>query len=764
MTLTDIERTQLANLESQLSRLSTKSRLTPSELTRLNSVSDRLNELRRRDTDTGSPATVTNGNTGQPDVRFFGPNGDAPQAPADNPDSPPVEAPSSELPPATTVTPTEPVVDMAPTAPWTRWLPLTGFPAHDAAIVATDNALTLLNNAAFQVNPEDANGSADAHLGGADGPSQFSNLETTVGAFDTLTTDTAKTTAELREALSVHQDQTIMSLLNKNYGPSLDALDSGSGDDGALSKASTALGDAGADIRSAFAAFREGIVTSRKGIAALWSKNPTTGEWVLDTTAMPVLAGTAELDKVRAAVESNGTHASTLKTALDDWSVPKPGVTDLSLPQSPAAPFPSESPSPSPSGDPSPSPSLGDGPGDTPGEEPSPEQESPQPQQNVTTPASTQTPQMSMPQMTTPSMPDTSGLSNLANTLGNQNPSEPMGTDLSSAHDGPAKPDAAPPLGTEASAVRTPPVAAAADSTAIVTNNSPKPGDPVRPGAIGGDGKLLDKDGDGKMDADAVAPTKENADPDGDGQQNPVHTPLMIDGNERVVETTDPRLNEMMSRLAQASPENPKPILDAATESGMELDGLGNPVSTLDIRPGDVLVGTDRGMYLGAGDVLTESGQVKHLTEVMDYNACQPKAFRLDLPELPSDPESAVTPDTPPAPHGPPPVDSTLASGPAAEPPSHPVSDISANAAGSPLAPEPQTAPEPPAAGAPQAAPSSREAEYAAMNAALDADAAAPVTTEYTGPLVTDDTAAAGSASKGAEQLPADTEYRGPLN
>jgi hypothetical protein len=91
-------------------------------------------------------------------------------------------------------------------------------------------------------------------------------------------------------------------------------------------------------------------------------------------------------------------------------------------------------------------------------------------------------------------------------------------------------------------------------------------------------------------------------------------------------------------------------VLEAAEKTGLEMSDYGAKIDTLAIQPGDVVTGTDTGMYLGHGMVLTESGEIKGLTSVMDFDKSNPGVFRMPLPDLPSSgevlPPEAVASDT----------------------------------------------------------------------------------------------------------------------
>lgn len=322
-----------------------------------------------------------------------------------------------------------------------------------------------------------------------------------------------------------------------------------------------------------------------------------------------------------------------------------------------------------------------------------------------------------MPSMSSPSMPSSSQLPDMSQL----NPDTQLSSD--DPKDKHAVPDAKPDAQPKAPS-QTPDGTAA--THAIAQNAIPKPGDAVRPGQLGADGRPLDKDGDGKMDADAVAPTKENMDPDGDGVPNNFQTMVNADGRELLVSCDDPRLAEMMQRMSEASPDSPMTIMDAADASGLSLNGYGTEIDVLGIKPGDVVTGMDRGLYLGEGNVLTESGEVKSLSDVMDVYNSDPKVHRLELPELPSSSEvipevsqAAAESDTPMAANS--------------ESPTASVEQANAASAPEPAAPvvEPASSvhqePEP---AAPQASPA---AATVPSEPSIPDDAAMPVEVEYEG-------------------------------
>jgi len=179
---------------------------------------------------------------------------------------------------------------------------------------------------------------------------------------------------------------------------------------------------------------------------------------------------------------------------------------------------------------------------------------------------------------------------------------------------------------------RTSPESRVADA-ALPPPTAVHPGDPVRRSQLGADMKPLDKDGDGRMDADAVAPTQRNMDPHHRGKPDAVPTAVMIDGVPHAVSVDDPRLLEMMNTLGAAKPDQPVDVLAAAAQADMPLSGYGHfrddPMSA---KTGDVVTGSKgTGMYLGDGNVLMEDGTVKPLIDVFEFRPPNSGFFHLDL-------------------------------------------------------------------------------------------------------------------------------------
>lgn len=183
---------------------------------------------------------------------------------------------------------------------------------------------------------------------------------------------------------------------------------------------------------------------------------------------------------------------------------------------------------------------------------------------------------------------------------------------------------------------RTSPESRAADA-ALPSPPVPHPGDPVRRGQLGADMKPLDKNGTGRMDADAVAPTQRNMDPQHHGKPDEVPTAVMVGGVPHAVKVDDPRLLEMMNTLGAATPDHPVDVLDAAAQADMPLSGYGHFLDDpMSAKTGDVVTGSKgTGFYMGDGHVLMQDGSVKPLIDVFEFRPPNSGFFHLDMPPLP---------------------------------------------------------------------------------------------------------------------------------
>lgn len=168
-------------------------------------------------------------------------------------------------------------------------------------------------------------------------------------------------------------------------------------------------------------------------------------------------------------------------------------------------------------------------------------------------------------------------------------------------------------------------------------------GSDARPHQLDANGKPVDKNGDGKVDKDAIPLSKKTV-------GKPFELSVPVDGKvEKVAGVTDPRIGEMMLNMADADPNKPVGVLDAAKAAGMPITALGDPIDPAEARVGDAVVGDkESGMYLGDDKVLTSTGEVKALDDVLGADGF---VAEIPLPDLPEDAPEAK-PDAPAAPGG----------------------------------------------------------------------------------------------------------------
>ncbi|MCB9441166.1 MAG: hypothetical protein H6523_13070 [Mycolicibacterium sp.] len=180
------------------------------------------------------------------------------------------------------------------------------------------------------------------------------------------------------------------------------------------------------------------------------------------------------------------------------------------------------------------------------------------------------------------------------------------------------------------------------------------PGTDARPNQLDAKGHPADKDHNGKVDKDAVPLSKKTVKPfdlrlTGVG---PEHQQQLVHG------VPDPRIGEMMLNLAGATEAHPMSVLDAAHASGLDISSLGNPMDAGLAKVGDAVVGAaTSGIYLGDGLVLTATGAVESIDDVLAGDGFVSEIPLPDLPEdadsivanaqhLPPGPDAPVLPDT----------------------------------------------------------------------------------------------------------------------
>ena len=549
-------------------------------------------------------------------------------------------APPPEFPPVGSATGPDlsQPIHLAPPVPGeTVFLPLTGADQYDNIIREADQALVRVNDAAFDLEPEDIWNPESVHLGGVDGPANISSLSEVTSRMGDITKNVQGAFSDLGDTINSQPEGTWNNRLRDMYAPTLASANEGVAEGGPVASAVSSTVASGKNVNDAFSSFHGAIASARHAIADLYGVDEF-GNRYLDTSRTlavdPSIADPA-IAAMMALEESN----AALSTAIDPWSISTrlaPGASTDASPSAEGGGAPVTSTPPTGSGGTVSGGGGGGGAhGETAGSDSALDSLLGAPVQG-TSPLQSPMGGAGMPMPTMPSMPTMPTIPTIPDIpLGDHETAAPGDTQLSSDENAAKenKPSASL-SGAESSRATTPD--SSATTAAAMQSAIPRPGDTVRPGALGADGRPLDKDGDGRMDSDALAATRENADRNGDGFRDEFKFPLNVNGETLDVTCDDPRLAEMMTRLAEGEHNNPVRILDAAKATGLELEDYGQKIDTLALKPGDVVTGTDTGMYLGEGNVLTEGGEVKKLVDVMDYRISNPEVYRLDVPELPS--------------------------------------------------------------------------------------------------------------------------------
>lgn len=248
--------------------------------------------------------------------------------------------------------------------------------------------------------------------------------------------------------------------------------------------------------------------------------------------------------------------------------------------------------------------------------------------------------------------------------------------------------------------------AAATGATHTLSRTDPAalgvPGSPARPHQLDATGKPADRDGTGKVSPGAVPLSKQTV--------KPFDLTVPAGGqNVQVKGVPDPRIGEMMLDMADAHGGAPLSVLDAAKAAGMDIPSLGEPLDPKLAKVGYAVVGdVQSGIYLGDGKVLTSTGLVENLDDVLGKGGFVSK---IPLPELPDSPPGGA--NAAPAPT------ITVGNNDAPAPPSGPVTQLAATPP--PAAPAP-----PPAAPAPLPEAAPVPVPSAPVPAPAPAPAAAP--------------------------------------
>lgn len=163
-------------------------------------------------------------------------------------------------------------------------------------------------------------------------------------------------------------------------------------------------------------------------------------------------------------------------------------------------------------------------------------------------------------------------------------------------------------------------------ATPASPNGDPKTGEQPRKHQLDSTGTPVDRNKDGKVDKGAI--------PMSELTRRPFEMKLDV-SPDLSIKLDDARLGEVMLNLEDGTPDDPKSVIEALREAGINVDELGDEVDPKDIREGDTVVSEmGSGMYIGDDKVLMGTGEVKPLQELLDANG---KVYETPLPDLPKE-------------------------------------------------------------------------------------------------------------------------------
>lgn len=163
-------------------------------------------------------------------------------------------------------------------------------------------------------------------------------------------------------------------------------------------------------------------------------------------------------------------------------------------------------------------------------------------------------------------------------------------------------------------------------ATPASPNGDPKTGEQPRKHQLDSTGTPVDRNKDGKVDKGAI--------PMSELTRRPFEMRLDV-SPDLSIKLDDARLGEVMLNLEDGTPDDPKSVIEALREAGINVDELGDEVDPKDIRNGDTVVSEKgSGMYIGDDKVLMGTGEVKPLQELLDANG---KVYETPLPDLPKE-------------------------------------------------------------------------------------------------------------------------------
>jgi hypothetical protein len=511
-----------------------------------------------------------------------------------------------------------PALDAAPEPPRTSFLPLTHDGNRDPAIEGKDHGMVRTNAAAFGYNPDDVWPTANPNI---ETTSDFASVAHHVNSLNAKLTQLCESVQGIYGSAP---DEQYVQASWANTKPGLDALADFQSSQlpaiGAqLMAGATSANNAYQGLRGVNLKNRQEINNSTSGLIPFTANHVNEGNMSDSTSEM------------KSAVDDMERVVSTLSSAADTFSIkPNRAVTAGEVtPQQPDAPAPAD-PAPAPPG----------------------------------------APGAALPPAAPAPTPDDSGNRDLASLLRGLGPGGmPMGGAM------PGMPQI-PGLG-----------GGGTPQIPSLGAGGPKPEDVDKPLDKAALQKALDdekkngSDDPKKAPGDPGDPNAPGAAPaPGPGQQVKVHQ-AGLDPANPASNTTDiggrkwtfdsPKLASMAHNLTGTDGVGHKSVTQAASDAGFKLplpgQDIGQNIPADQIKPGDVVMGANNhnGMFLGLVDgqamALTESGEVKPLSEVAQFDGPHQGFFRLaddgapaSAAAAPVQAAAAEQPAAPPAPPMPP--------------------------------------------------------------------------------------------------------------
>lgn len=158
--------------------------------------------------------------------------------------------------------------------------------------------------------------------------------------------------------------------------------------------------------------------------------------------------------------------------------------------------------------------------------------------------------------------------------------------------------------------------------------------------AVEGENPEGDEDGEGepKDGLDAAVPVSQSdATVAADPESKEARTVTMPTGKQ--IEFPTGHQADMVRKMLEADPSNPKSLYMAASEAGYDLppqgQDIGEKVPPSLMKEGDIISAADHknGVYIGNGEVLMEDQSIKPLSEVANFDGENQGVFRMTEPD-----------------------------------------------------------------------------------------------------------------------------------